>query len=107
MVLGSHPLEMRVAPLPPVASTRLVTRLKISSLEGIKAALLIPGRGQPIPDGALVMDGGQIAWVGQQAAIPARYQQIRFTQVPVLMPGLWDCHQHFMGQDPSEGRIRA
>jgi imidazolonepropionase-like amidohydrolase len=69
---------------------------------GLKAGILIPGRGGPIENGALVIDGSKIAWVGQQSAIPAQYANVGFKYVPVLMPGLWDSHTHFQGLDAEE-----
>ncbi|OKL61584.1 hypothetical protein UA08_03263 [Talaromyces atroroseus] len=72
-------------------------------LIGVKADILIPGRGEPIENGALIIDGPKIAWVGQQSAIPGQYANVGFKHVPVLMPGLWDSHTHFQGIDPEEG----
>lgn len=66
-------------------------------LVGLKASLLIPGRGEPIKNGALVIDGPKIAWVGPQSSMPSKYRSITFEEFPVIMPGLWDCHTHFSG----------
>lgn len=82
---------------------------------GITASLLIPGRGDPIKDGAIIVEGTKIAvgcpkypcffsaslhwevtylrirqWVGPQSQLPSNYSSLRFTNVPVIMPGLWD-----------------
>lgn len=63
----------------------------------ITADLLIPGRGQPFKDGAIVYDDRRITWVGGKSDIPKAYKALSSTHVPVLMPGLWDCHVHFLG----------
>ncbi|KID96841.1 amidohydrolase, partial [Metarhizium majus ARSEF 297] len=63
------------------------------------AQLLIPGRGEPIQDGALAMRGGKIEWVGSFLDRPSKYHGINPTYVHVLMPGLWDCHVHFVALD--------
>jgi imidazolonepropionase-like amidohydrolase len=68
---------------------------------GIKSSLLIPGRGEPINDGAVVVEGDKIAWVGHVSSVPAKYKSVSFTKVPVLMPGLWDCHIHIHGRGPN------
>lgn len=60
----------------------------------IDADLLIPGRGDPIPDGAVVTDGATIAYAGPAAEAPESEDRI---SVPVVMPGMWDCHGHFFG----------
>ncbi|KAK4184248.1 hypothetical protein QBC35DRAFT_517715 [Podospora australis] len=66
----------------------------------IKASLLIPGADDPIPNGALVIEGRTIAWVGPQSSLPSEYSstQHRSIEVPYLMPGLWDAHTHFDGE---------
>lgn len=65
----------------------------------IRAKLLIPGDGDPVPDAAVVVENKLIAWVGPQADIPPHYASVphRAYAVPYLMPGLWDVHVHFMG----------
>lgn len=63
----------------------------------IVASLLIPGRGDPLTNGALVHKAGVITWLGAVAHLPSEYQSAPRTTVPVLMPGLWDCHVHFFG----------
>lgn len=60
----------------------------------IDADLLIPGRGEPVADGAVAFEGTKITYAGPQASAPADSSVIR---VPVVMPGLWDCHAHFIG----------
>lgn len=62
----------------------------------VRAGLLIPGRGTPTKDSALVVKDKLIIWVGTQDAIPQEYLDTARKQysVPYLMPGLWDCHIH-------------
>lgn len=64
---------------------------------GLKSDLLIPGRGDPIRHGALVIRDAKIDWVGAYSSLPSKYGAIKFVSVPVLLPGLWDCHVHFSG----------
>ncbi len=65
-------------------------------MERIEANLLIPGRGAPIRDGVVVLDGATIAYAGPAAGAPDHGggDPVR---VVVAMPGLWDCHGHFLG----------
>ena len=65
-------------------------------LSGIIADLLIPGRGNPIPNGAVVVDGASIKWTGPFDEVPHSYKHLNFVHVPVLMPGLWDTHVHYL-----------
>ncbi|KAK0728885.1 amidohydrolase [Lasiosphaeria miniovina] len=70
----------------------------------IKADLLIPGDGEPIPHGALVIKDKIIAWVGKQSEVPDKYASAphRSVSVPYLMPGLWEVHSHFGGESPDD-----
>ncbi|KAG5920571.1 hypothetical protein E4U53_003902 [Claviceps sorghi] len=70
-----------------------------SALSLIWAYVLIPGRGQPVRDGAVAIRGSKIEWVGEFQHRPYRYQTVRPTCVHALMPGLWDCHTHFLALD--------
>lgn len=65
----------------------------------IFASVLIPGEGDPLTDAAVVIKGKVIHWVGTQKQLPEEYRQdsMKPCRVPVLMPGLWDCHVHFTG----------
>jgi imidazolonepropionase-like amidohydrolase len=65
-------------------------------MERIDAALLIPGRGEPVADAAILIDGARISYAGPadgapEAAVTARHR------AAVVLPGLWDCHTHFLG----------
>lgn len=70
-------------------------------LYGVHADVLIPGRGDPITHGAMVVSKseGAIVWVGSYPSLPSEYNGVPFTKHPVLMPGLWDVHTHFFGAD--------
>lgn len=57
--------------------------------------LLIPGAGQPSQNMAVLIADGRIEWVGPQAQAP--HTEGNDLHVPVLMPGMWDCHTHFTG----------
>jgi len=63
----------------------------------IDADLLIPGRGEPVPEGCVILADGRIDWVGPQSAAPATGEGTPRFRVPVVMPGLWDCHAHLTG----------
>lgn len=90
-------MRIPVQRLPPshIASEHPVGESETITL--LLAKLLIPGRGEPIHNGLLAIKGSKIEWVGAHADIPAKYKDIKPRHVPVLMPGLWDCHVHFMG----------
>src|SRR2546427_12902670 len=63
----------------------------------IEADLLIPGRGEPIKNGCVVFDRGTIAFAGSIEDAPKAAKGAPTVSVPVLMPGMWDVHGHFMG----------
>jgi imidazolonepropionase-like amidohydrolase len=62
----------------------------------IEAQLLVPGRGEPIRDGVVVLDDTEIGYVGPAAGAPET-PNATVTTAAAVMPGLWDCHGHFMG----------
>ena len=62
----------------------------------IEADLLIPGRGDPVNDGVVVIEGDTIAYAGARAAAPET-PEAHVTAVPVTLPGLWEAHAHFDG----------
>ena len=64
-------------------------------MERIEADLLIPGRGEPVRDAAVVIDGATISYAGPAAGAPATGGAVR--RAATVLPGLWDCHGHFMG----------
>jgi imidazolonepropionase-like amidohydrolase len=65
-------------------------------MERIDAALLIPGRGEPVADATVLIDGTQISYAGPAAGAPPADGAAR-RRVQTVLPGLWDCHTHFMG----------
>ena len=62
----------------------------------IEADLLIPGRGEPVGDGVVVLDGDKVSYAGPAGGAPQTPQARRHRAAAVL-PGLWDCHGHFLG----------
>lgn len=65
-------------------------------MERIEAGLLIPGRGTPVRDGVVVLDGKTISYAGPAAQAPAT-PAAKVHRAPAVMPGMWECHGHFMG----------
>lgn len=61
----------------------------------IDTDILIPGRGEPIADATVIIEDATITYAGKRsgATSPAEVE----TEVPVLMPGLWEAHGHFIG----------
>lgn len=64
----------------------------------IDADLLIPGRGNPTENGTVIIEGGAITYAGPSGDAPET-PDAEATTVPVAMPGLWECHAHFVGLD--------
>ena len=62
----------------------------------IEAQLLIPGEGEPVPDAVVVADGPTISYAGPAGAAPET-PAAQVTVAATVMPGLWDCHGHFLG----------
>jgi imidazolonepropionase-like amidohydrolase len=62
----------------------------------LEVDVLIPGRGDPIADGCVVVDGPVIRYAGPLGAAPATPGAI-VVRAPAAMPGMWDCHGHFLG----------
>jgi imidazolonepropionase-like amidohydrolase len=62
----------------------------------IEADLLIPGRGEPVERGCVVLDGPSITYAGPSSAAPST-PEATVTETPVVMPGMWECHGHFTG----------
>jgi len=65
-------------------------------MERIEADLLLPGDGAPVPDGVVVLEEHTITYAGPATQAPdtAGATTVR---APVVMPGMWDCHTHFLG----------
>jgi imidazolonepropionase-like amidohydrolase len=62
----------------------------------IEAELLIPGRGDPVRGGVILMDGSRISYAGPAATAP-QTPGVPVSRVATVMPGMWDCHGHFLG----------
>lgn len=75
----------------------------------ITSDLLIPGDGEPIPNGALVVEAKTIVWVGTRDSIPEEYTSAphKTHAVPYMMPGLWDVHMHVVSSGGKEAAARA
>ena len=63
----------------------------------VLADLLIPGSGDPIENGCIVVEGTTITYAGKAADAVAQRKDLPETRVKVLMPGMWDCHVHMLG----------
>ena len=62
----------------------------------IEADLLIPGRGEPVPGGVVVLDGPRIGYAGPAGGAPPT-PGASVSRAAAVMPGMWDCHGHFLG----------
>ena len=65
-------------------------------MERIEAELLVPGRGEPIPDGVVVLDGPIISYAGPAHEAPET-PGAAVHRTEAVLPGMWDCHGHFLG----------
>ncbi|MGW7002906.1 metal-dependent hydrolase family protein [Streptomyces sp. NPDC054933] len=63
----------------------------------LSADLLIPGSGDPVTDAVVVMAEGTIRYAGPRSDAPAPASSDDVLHVPVVMPGMWDCHTHLVG----------
>ncbi|MDX1469305.1 MAG: amidohydrolase family protein [Acidimicrobiia bacterium] len=62
----------------------------------IEADRLIPGRGDVIDEGTVIIDDGVISYAGPSAGAPGTNQAETVT-TSTVMPGMWECHGHFTG----------
>ena len=62
----------------------------------IEAEVLIPGHGAPVRDGVVVLDGSRIGYAGPARTAPPA-PGTPATRVTAVMPGMWECHGHFLG----------
>lgn len=60
----------------------------------IDADRLIPGRGEPITNGTVVIEDDRITYAGPTDGAPAAGTVVT---APTVMPGMWDAHGHFFG----------
>jgi imidazolonepropionase-like amidohydrolase len=65
-------------------------------MQRIRAGLLIPGSGEPVRDGVVILDGARISYAGPAAGAPDTPGAAEH-QAAAVLPGLWDCHGHFLG----------
>lgn len=63
----------------------------------IEADVLIPGKGDVIRNGCVVFDGPTIAYAGPIENAPKGSAKDSTVGVPAVMPGMWECHGHFLG----------
>ena len=71
-------------------------RAMMAYMQRIEADLLIPGRGEPVTDGVVVLDGPRIGYAGPASGAP-QAPDAEVSRAAAVMPGMWDCHGHFMG----------
>jgi imidazolonepropionase-like amidohydrolase len=62
----------------------------------IEAEVLIPGDGEPLADAIVIADGATISYAGPAASAPET-PDAEVTTAAAVMPGMWDCHTHFLG----------
>ena len=62
----------------------------------IEAELLIPGHGDPIRDGVVLLDGSPIGYAGPAGVAP-QTPGAPVSRAVAVMPGMWECHGHFLG----------
>ncbi|HUZ51835.1 MAG TPA: hypothetical protein VMU94_04840, partial [Streptosporangiaceae bacterium] len=65
-------------------------------MERIEAELLLPGGGEPVADGVVVLDGPVISYAGPALQAPET-PGAAVHRTETVMPGMWDCHGHFLG----------
>ena len=66
----------------------------------IEAELLIPGRGAPVRDAVVDIDGSVITYAGPADGAPHDPRSAEPARARTLMPGMWDCHTHLNGGRP-------
>ena len=65
-------------------------------MERFEADLLIPGSGDPVRNGVVVVDGPVITYAGPADGAP-QTPDASVVRTAAVMPGMWDCHGHLMG----------
>ena len=66
------------------------------TVQRIEAQVLIPGRGDPVADGVVVMDGPRIVYAGRTRDAPPIDDAV-VTEAHCVMPGMWDWPAPFTG----------
>jgi len=62
----------------------------------IEATRLIPGRGDVVDDGVVVIDDSTITFAGAATDAPDT-PDAEVVKTETVMPGMWECHGHFIG----------
>ncbi len=62
----------------------------------IEATRLIPGRGDVVDNGVVVFDEAGISFAGAAEDAPET-PQAEVVTTETVMPGMWECHGHFIG----------
>jgi len=65
-------------------------------MERIEAELLIPGAGEPVSDAVVIIDAPVISYAGPAGQAPPT-PGAAVHRAATVMPGMWDCHGHFLG----------
>jgi len=71
----------------------------------VEADLLIPGRGEPISNGVVVLENGTITYAGAAASAPETPGDPAISAATV-MPGLWECHGHLVGFEKPDALVQ-
>lgn len=58
---------------------------------------MIPGRGDVVDDGVVVIEGERITYAGTKESAPAPKRGEDVYTTETVMPGMWECHGHFLG----------
>ena len=64
----------------------------------IEATRLIPGRGAVVDNGLVIIDDSSIVFAGPASEAPDSGDAEVIT-TDTVMPGMWECHGHFIGTD--------
>lgn len=62
-----------------------------TNVQVIYAETLIPGKGEPSSNQAVIIEHGKIIDISGWDEVPQKYRDAPSTTVPYLLPGLWDC----------------
>jgi imidazolonepropionase-like amidohydrolase len=62
----------------------------------IEAKRLVPGRGDVVDDGVVIIEDSVISYAGGAADAPTT-DGADVVETDTVMPGMWECHGHFIG----------